>query len=166
MTLAKAPPNRRPYHRHGRGVVDRALPYLLERIKDVVIPEEDLSPVERAAREWRWEVLTDLGGLDNVSAARMALLDAATGTKIILDSLDMYVFELAGISGLVNRRNRKVATVVTDRMRVADSLARQLHTLGLERRRQQEPSLNEYVQKNYSESKRPGGKEKENPNGH
>ena len=96
----------------------------------------------------------------------MALLDAATGTKIILDSLDMYVFELAGIAGLVNRRNRKVATVVTDRMRVADSLARQLHTLGLERRRQQEPSLNEYVQKNYSESKRSGGKEKENPNGH
>ena len=122
--------------------------------------------VERAAREWRWEVLADLGGLDNVSAARMALLDAATGTKIILDSLDMYVFELAGIAGLVNRRNRKVATVVTDRMRVADSLARQLHTLGLERRRQQEPSLNEYVQKNYSESKRPGGKEKENQNGH
>ncbi len=155
----------RPYHQHGHGVVEKALPYLLGRVKDALIPEEKLSPVERAAREWRQEVLADLGGAENVTATKMALLDAATGSKIILDSLDMYVFDLAGILGLVNRRNRRVFAIVQDRMRVADSLARQLQTLGLERRGRQEPSLNEYLRKNYRESKRPGQNARRGANG-
>ena len=71
----------RPYHQHGHGVVEKALPYLLGRVKDALIPEEKLSPVERAAREWRLEVLCDLGGAENVTATKMALLDAATGSN-------------------------------------------------------------------------------------
>ena len=53
---------------------------------------------------------------------------------ILLGSLDRYVFALAESSGLVNRRSRRVFPVLESRMRVADSLGRQLQLLGLERR--------------------------------
>lgn len=135
MTPPNPPQNRakRPYQRSGLHVVNKALPYLLERVTDPAIPDETLSPVELAARAWRQEVIADLGGLESVPAAKRALLDAATGSKIILDSLDQYLFELAESGGLVNRRNRKAFAVVQDRMRVADSLTRQLQALGTER---------------------------------
>ncbi len=113
--------------------MSKAVPYLLERVTDLSVPDETLSPVELAARAWRQEVIADLGGLESVPAAKRALLDAATGTKIILDSLDRYLFELAESGGLVNRRNRKAFAVVQDRMRVADSLSRQLQALGMDR---------------------------------
>jgi len=142
---------RRPYHRAGLHVVSRALPYLLERVADPAIPDEALSPVERAARAWRLEVLEDLGGSEAVPAARVALLDAATGTKILLDSLDRYVFELAEGGGLVSRRTRKAFAVVSDRMRVADSLTRQLQALGLERKAPRTPSLAEYIRERYGQ---------------
>jgi hypothetical protein len=68
----------------------------MARVVDPHLPTESLSPVERTARDWRQQVFDDLGGLDAVSAAKRALLDAATGSMILLASLDAYVFELAG----------------------------------------------------------------------
>ncbi len=150
MTPAKPGRNRatrppRPYHRSGHDTLARALPHLMERVLDLSLSDETLSPVERAARDWRREVLDDLGGLAAVPATRLALLDAAVGTKIVLDSLDRYVFELAVNGGLVNRRNRRAFAIVADRMRVADSLARQLAALGMERHTPLVPSLTEYL---------------------
>ncbi len=135
----------RPYQQHGRHLVTKALPYLIERVKDPAIADDALSPVERAARDWRQEVVADLGGLTAVAAAKLALLDAAVGTKIVLDSLDRYLFALATMDGLVNRRNRRAFAIVADRMRVADSLARQLAALGMERHAPLVPSLTEYL---------------------
>jgi hypothetical protein len=86
--------------------------------------------VERVVRAWRAEVLLDLGGPETVSAAKEALVDAALGTRVMLDSLDLYLFELAAQGGLANRRNRRACSIVADRMRVADSLTRQLQALG------------------------------------
>ena len=109
------------------------------------LSETALSPVERAARDWRQQVLDDLGGLHAVSATRRALLDAATGSMILLASLDAYVFELAGQGGLANRKHRRVFPVVLDRMRVADGLARQLQTLGLDRQERPPVDLSTYL---------------------
>lgn len=162
MKPSKSPQNRpkRPYHRSGRIAVAKALPFLVERARDPAIPDGSLSPVERAAREWRQAVVADLGGAEVVPATLGALLDAATGTKILLDSLDRYVFLLAEQDGLVNRRNRRVFAVVADRMRVADGLTRQLQALGLERRAKQVPKLEEYVAQRYGQAgdqEAPGG---------
>jgi hypothetical protein len=121
---------RRQYHPSGQYAIRQALPEILTRVADPSLPEDQLSPVERAARAWRLEVLQDLGPA--VPATMTALLDAAVGSKIILDSLDRYVFELATTDGLVSRRYRAAFRVVADRMRVADGLARQLQALGLE----------------------------------
>jgi hypothetical protein len=98
-------PAKRSYHQHGAGVVSKAWPYLLERVKDQLIRDDELSPIERAARSWRVEVLDDLGGQEAVPATKRAVLDAALGSKILLDSLDRYLFALAVEDGLVNHRN-------------------------------------------------------------
>jgi hypothetical protein len=115
-------------------IIRRALPYLIERIADPAIPDARLTPLERTVRAWRLEVLADLGG-DAASAARCALLDATVGTKLILSSLDAYLFHLATAEdqGMVNRRGRFAFRIVHDRMRVADSFTRQLQALGLDR---------------------------------
>jgi hypothetical protein len=123
----------------------KALPRLLERIVDRSLADDALSPVERAAREWRQEVLADLGGPEAVSATKRALVDAVTSTKILLDSLDRYVFELAAQDGLVSRRDRRAFAVVADRMRTADSLARQLAALGLDRAERPPQDLASYL---------------------
>ena len=105
MKAAQCPP-KRAYHRHGQGAVTKALPYLMERVADERLPETALkTPLEAAARAWRKEAELDLGG--ELAATRRALLDAATGTVILLASLDRYVFQLAEKDGLVNKRSRR-----------------------------------------------------------
>ena len=117
----------------------------MERVLDPALPETALSLVERAARDWRQQVLDDLGGLDAVSATKRALLDAATGSMILLASLDAYVFELAGQGGLANRKHRRVFPVVLDRMRVSDPLVKQLAALGLDRVERPPVDLTQYL---------------------
>ena len=135
----------RPYTRSGLHVVSRALPHLTERVADASIAEDALSPVERAARAWRRDVLADLGGLEVVSAARLALLDAVVGSVIVLHSLDAFLFQMASEQGLASRKYRRAFPIVADRMRVADSLARQLQVLGLERVPRPVPTLAEVL---------------------
>ena len=79
--------------------MERALPYLVERVKDPRVADDALTPVERGARAWRGEVLHDLGGPEAVSAAKLALVEAALGTKIVLDSLDRYLSFAKTVSG-------------------------------------------------------------------
>jgi hypothetical protein len=123
----------RPYHRSGEHIITKALPFLVERVGDATAPDHALTPLERTVRGWRAEILDDLGG-DTVSAAKRAVLDAAVGSKIILSSLDAFLFQLASSGqGMVNRRGRYAYRIVSDRMRVADSLVKQLSTLGLDR---------------------------------
>ena len=148
----------RPYHHHGQTTLRKSLPQLLERVADDNLPSEQLSPLELAAREWRQEVLADLGGAEQVAATRMALLSAAVGTWIILHSMDRYLFSLAAVDGLVNRRSRRAFGIVADRQRVADSLTRQLETIGLDRVPQKIPTLESYVAAKYGAP----GPEKEN----
>jgi hypothetical protein len=149
VTPSKPRPDgaKRPYHRHGNGVVTKALPYLLERVADERLRDEELTPLEVAARAWRHEAEKDLGG--NLAATKRALLDAATGTVILLTSLDRYVFMLAAQDGLVNKRSRRAFPVLDARMRLADSLTKQLGALGLERRMKPAPDLAAYIRERY-----------------
>jgi hypothetical protein len=92
----------RPYQRSGEHIVAKAMPFLVECVTDPAVPETALSPLERTVRGWRDEILEDLGG-DTVSAAKRAVLDAAVGSKIVLSSLDAFLFKLAsGGRGMVN----------------------------------------------------------------
>ena len=146
----------RPYHRSGEHIVAKAMPFLVERVTDPSVPDDVLTPVERTVRGWRDEILEDLGG-DTVSAAKRAILDAAVGSKIILSSLDSFLFQLASSGrGMVNRRARHAFRIVNDRMRVADSLVKQLSTLGLDRVERPPVDLGTYLSQRRSSASTAG----------
>jgi hypothetical protein len=63
-----------------------------------------------------------------------------------LSSLDAFLFQLASSGrGMVNRRARHAFPIVHDRMRVADSLVKQLATLGLDRVERPPVDLSQYL---------------------
>lgn len=86
-------------------------------------------------------------------ATKRALLDACTGSWLLLMSLDATVFSLAQLGGLVNRQKRRAFGIVLDRMQVADSLTRQLQRLGLERKAKPVPDLAEYLRGRYGSAR-------------
>ena len=104
----------------------------------------------RAARSlaaWHDAIVTDLGGEENVSAQRHALLDLAVKTKLLLDGLDVWLLNLGS---LVNEKG-KATDVLHVRMRLSDSLAKYLGQLGLERRPADAHDLDSYVRDTYGD---------------
>ena len=90
------------------------------------------SAAARALMRWRTELVRDLGGEQQISAQQRALVDLASRSKLYLDSLDAFLMTQPS---LVNARRRSVIPVLRERQALADSLARVLQSLGLERRK-------------------------------
>ena len=86
------------------------------------------SAVAVAVRRWTEDVRRDLGG--DLTCAQGTILEAAAQAWIILTSLDDYI---ARQPTLVTKK-RQVLPIVMQRMQIAESLARHLERLGLERR--------------------------------
>jgi len=85
----------------------------------------------KALAQWRKELIEDLGGPEAVSTQKQALIDLAVRTKLLLDSIDTWLLKQPS---LVNARRRAILPVVLQRQNLAESLARSLTQLGLERR--------------------------------
>ena len=85
----------------------------------------------KALAQWRKELIEDLGGPEAVSTQKQAIIDLAVRTKLLLDSIDAWLLKQPS---LVNARRRAVLPVVLQRQHLAESLARSLTQLGLERR--------------------------------
>ncbi len=83
-----------------------------------------------ALRAWRGDLLETLGGEDTVSPQRRALVELATRTHLMVESVDRYIL---GMPCLVNKSRRQLFAVVRERQQLADSLTRQLAQIGLER---------------------------------
>jgi hypothetical protein len=82
----------------------------------------------REVRRWKDDVRRELGG--DLTRAQETILEAAAQSWVILASLDDYI---ARQSSLVTKK-RRVIDVVTQRMQIAEGLAKHLERLGLERR--------------------------------
>ena len=95
----------------------------------------------RTALSWRAELLEDLGGEAEVSAAQLALVDVAVRTRLYLDHVDAVLMERASLVV----RGRRLLPLVEQRQRLADGLARLLGQLGLERRAKPTPSLRDFL---------------------
>ena len=92
------------------------------------------SPAAVALRKWRQEIIDDLGGPDNMSAQKETIIDLACRSRLILHSVDTWIFEQ---QTLVHRSKKRLATllpVVMQRQQLADSLAHYMKMLGLDRR--------------------------------
>lgn len=89
------------------------------------------SAVGRALSQWRADLVRDLGGKDSISMQQETLVDLAVKSKLLLDSVDVW---LLSQPSLVNKRKKSLLPVVRERTQLADSLARYLGQLGLEKK--------------------------------
>jgi hypothetical protein len=93
--------------------------------------------------EWQAEIISDLGGTEELSAQQLAILNLVTKTKWLLESVDAWLVQQPS---LVNHRKRCLFPIVLQRQQLADALARYLQILGLERKAKRVPSLIEYLE--------------------
>ena len=123
-----APKGNRYHEQHGLHALKKAWSRLGNRMID------GRSPAAIALRKWRQEIVNDLGGPDNISAQTETIIDLACRSRLILHSVDTWIFEQ---ESLIYRSKKRLATllpVVIQRQALADSLAKYMSMLGLERR--------------------------------
>ncbi len=115
----------RTYSKHGLTTLKRAVNGLGNRVID------KRTATGKALAKWRADLIEDLGGDDTISTQRVALIDLAVKSKLLLDSIDTWLLTQPT---LVNVRKRSLIPIVLQRQTLADGLARYLTQLGLERR--------------------------------
>ncbi len=125
-----------PHTKHGLTIMKEAFKQLGARALD------NRTSVALALKRWRAEIITSLGGEENVSAQRKTILDFAVRTKLMLDSVDAWLLTQGS---LVNKRNRCLYPVVLQRQQLADALARYLTQIGLEKQAKRVPTLQDYL---------------------
>ena len=133
MTAPKAP---RKQLRHGLHALQRVVSDAGEHWLDT------LADTGTALREWRDAILADLGGPEAVSAQERAIVELATKTYLMVESIDRFLLEQPS---LVNKSRRQLFPVVLQRQQLADSLARYMTMLGLKRRAKTMPALSDYL---------------------
>ncbi len=98
--------------------------------------------VSKALDQWRDQLISDLGGAEQISTQQRAIINVAVKTKLLLDSVDAWLLQQPS---LINHRKRSVHPVVLQRQQLADSLIRAMSQLGLERRSKPVLSLSDYL---------------------
>ncbi len=123
MSGAKPPQNRRgngtrAYRSHGFTEAKAAIQRVGERSIHEAL--DGRTRTGRALIAWRDALVEDLGGLENVSAMQLQLIELPCRQKLLLDSIDGWLLQQ---DSLVNKRDRKLFNVVRERQTVANALA-------------------------------------------
>lgn len=125
--------------KHGLHQLKRAVKQLGGRTID------GRTSIGKALLQWQNALIADLGGIDAVSTQQLSLVDVATRTKLILDSVDAWILKQ---SSVVNARKKSLLPVVRERQSLANALSQYLNLLGLERRQGEALTLQEYLARN------------------
>ena len=125
-----------PATKHGLTTLKKAVRVLGGRAID------RRTSLGRALEDWRQSLLSDLGGIEQTSTQQRQIVDLAVKTKLILDSIDVWLLRQPS---LVNHRKRMFLPVVLQRQQLADALARYMTQLGLERRAKKTLTLTDYL---------------------
>ena len=123
---------------HGLTTMKRAI----KTLGSLVIDRR--TTLGKQLNEWRGELIRDLGGDSAISTQERAIVDAATTTKLMLDSLDAWVLSQPS---LVNHRKRAVWPVVGQRQALSDALVRYMTQLGLSKRSHPTMTLADLLQR-------------------
>lgn len=98
------------------------------------------SALSQSIAKYRAELLSSLGGAENLSAMELTILETCSRDWILLQSIDAYILQ----TGAFNKKRRQAYPLTVQRMQIADSLTRRLQALGLQRRAKQ-VSLSDYL---------------------
>ena len=129
------------YKTHGLTTLKKAVRVLGGRAID------KRTKIGRALEQCRMDLVHDLGGFDGTSTMQRQIIDLAVKTKFILDTLDAWMVLQ---KSLVNHRKRVVYPAVLQRQQMADSLARYMTQLGLEKRSKTVATISEYLEEKAS----------------
>jgi hypothetical protein len=140
MTAQLQQKPRREYRKHGLTILKRAVNGLGNRLID------RRTATGKALAKWRAELIADLGGADSISTQQSAIIDLAVKSKLLLDSIDVWLLTQPS---LVNMRKRALLPVVVQRQALADGLVRYLQALGLKRVTRDSETLESYVKRTY-----------------
>lgn len=94
----------------------------------------------RSMLEWRDQYIRDLGGPENVTAAKMKLVECAATTAALISHADAFLMEQPSV---INRRKKSFYPLVPQKQSLVDSLARLLNLIGLDRVPKPIPTLQE-----------------------
>ena len=111
--------------------VTNHVPKLLQRITDDTIAPSELSPFEVLARDWRTHVIQDLGGPAAITTTKLALINSALASWMILSTVDAYLMRLNG--RIIDRTEKKLIPAVLERSKLVTTFTRQLQALGLDK---------------------------------
>jgi hypothetical protein len=111
-------------------------------------PIDKRTQAGRSIQEWKAAIISDLGGEEELTTAKQAIVDLAVKNMLLLGIIDQFVFREQAV---VNKRNRSLFPIISQRQALADSLIRYLTTLGLERVAKRVPVLSEYLAEKASE---------------
>ena len=140
------PPGNRNAERHGLATLQRAIIKLGNRGLDFL---DGRTRVAKALAERQSEILDDQGGEAAVATARRILVREASVSELILMSINVVLLEKIDSGESLLDDDGKVLTVVMERRMLADSLTKQLATIGLERAAKPIQSLDQYIRENY-----------------
>ena len=96
------------------------------------------TDVARALTAWKADLIGDLGGTDAISVQEMALVNEAAVTKLLLDSVNVWLLQQRSI---INLNHKMVIPLVYNRNTLVNTLRQLLCDLGLERRAKQVASI-------------------------
>jgi hypothetical protein len=88
-------------------------------------------------------LVADLGGPQAISKQQEVIISLAVRTHLLVHSIDNYLLSLGG---LVNRRKRSLWPIVKERTALADSLARYVAMLGLQKKQKPVMDLCSYLE--------------------
>ncbi len=114
----------------------------------VAVKTRDVAALDRrcagakALLQWRLELLTALGGEENVTPQKRVLVDAIVRSKLYLDHVDSFLMTQPS---LVNKKRRAVLPILLQREQLVASLSRLLSQIGLERQEGRIKTLAEYI---------------------
>jgi hypothetical protein len=99
------------------------------------------SLAAKALFRWKRDLIAQLGGIDEVTPAKMCLVDLATRTRLFIEALDAFLVEQ---KSLINRSQKSVIPVLLERQQLVDSMGKLLKQIGLQRQHGKVLSLKEY----------------------
>ena len=109
--------------KHGLSPLRKAMNTLGNRALD------KRTTAAKALVQWREDLIRDLGG--DVSTQQDAIISLAVKTKLLLDSVDVWLLQQPT---LIIKRKKAIIPAVTQRQQLADALSRYMGQLGLARR--------------------------------
>jgi hypothetical protein len=127
-------PNNRSLSRQGKRYALKHGIHAVTKLVKVMGSDRALdkrTAMGKALERWRQELIEDMGGEDSISAQQRAIVDLAVKNKLILDSVDRWIFQQPS---LIDKRKRALLPVIVQRQQLADGLSRYMSQLGLERR--------------------------------